>query len=507
MGSKKFEIFSKSLLGPKSESFLGRKSYLDMEGKFRIIEVFISNAKKYIGIPSSTIDYMYKLFRMFFFRCANKLVSYEIHPYTGCCPSFFVSPMARAPPLGVGGMMPSLNLALTGMEGSQSSSQLSGRKRPSPQREAMELVNSQLLKISCVGGDERTPRSIAITAAENHVLRLPDSGLMFKQQRGLQDMLADIYDDPNGFQDFIEDIRSEMKPSTDAVPSPFDSRCGCLNDYSIDKERVVGRGRFSVVYYTTRKRDMMPCALKKINWNAAVPDSSAGDKVSPTKCLKEVGLLRSLQHPNIVKYLDSFLHEDELYIALEWAGKGDLKGLIQDHRRRGERLSDHMVWAYFSQCCEAVRHMHEKRIIHRDIKPSNIFIMEDGRLKLGDLGLGRYLDLQSILAFSQVGTPLYMSPEVLRGEGHHFASDIWSLGCMLYELATLRSPFHEKGLTMDKLFLKIIGSEYPTLKPEEHSERVIHVIDNMLQGDPKKRPDIVWVSSSIGCGSLSIRQR
>ena len=120
----------------------------------------------------------------------------------------------------------------------------------------------------------------------------------------------------------------------------------------------------------------------------------SSEKVSPTKCLKEVGLLRSLQHPNIVKYLDSFLYEDELYIALEWAGKGDLKGLIQDHRRRGERLSDHMVWAYFSQCCEAVRHMHEKRIIHRDIKPSNIFIMEDGRLKLGDLGLGRYLDLQ-----------------------------------------------------------------------------------------------------------------
>ena len=69
--------------GTKSENFLPRKSYLDMEGKFRIIEVFISNAKKYIGIPSSSIDYMYKLFRMFFFRCVNKLVSYEIHPYTG----------------------------------------------------------------------------------------------------------------------------------------------------------------------------------------------------------------------------------------------------------------------------------------------------------------------------------------------------------------------------------------------------------------------------------------
>ena len=397
--------------------------------------------------------------------------------------------------------MPSLRLlpSLNGIENSQSqpSQQFSGRKRPSPQREAVELVNSQLLKVSCVGGDERTPRSIAITAAENRVLRMPDSGLMFQQQKGLQAMLADIYDDPNGFQDFIEDIRSEMKPSTDAVPSPFDSRCGCLHDYLVDKERVVGRGRFSVVYYTTRRRDMMPCALKKINWNAAVPGSNAGDKVSPTKCLKEVGLLRSLQHPNIIKYFDSFLHDDELYIALEWAGKGDLKSLIQTHRRRGERFSEHQLWVYFSQCCEAVRHMHEKRIIHRDIKPSNIFIMEDGRLKLGDLGLGRYLDLQSILAFSQVGTPLYMSPEVLRGEGHHFASDIWSLGCMLYEMATLRSPFHEKGLTMDKLFVKIVGSEYPKLDSTEHPGRVIELIDAMLEGDPKKRPDIVWVSSRL----------
>ena len=100
--------------------------------------------------------------------------------------------------------VPSLRLlpSLHGIENSQSqpSQQFSGRKRPSPQREAVELVNSQLLKVSCVGGDERTPRSIAITAAENRVLRMPDSGLMFQQQKGLQAMLADIYDDPNGFQ-------------------------------------------------------------------------------------------------------------------------------------------------------------------------------------------------------------------------------------------------------------------------------------------------------------------
>lgn len=72
---------------------------------------------------------------------------------------------------------------------------------------------------------------------------------------------------------------------------------------------------------------------------------------------------------------------------------------------------------------------------------------------------------------------------------------------MLYELATLRSPFYEKGLTMDKLFIKIIGSEYPKLPTEEYPERVIRVIESMLQGEPKKRPDIVWVSLCrfVGC--------
>ena len=168
-----------------------------------------------------------------------------------------------------------------------------------------------------------------------------------------------------------------------------------------------------------------------------------------------MGLLRSLEHPSVVRYLDSFLHEQELFIVLEWAGKGDLKDLLSSRRKEARYLSEAETMGYLSQVSEAVRHMHEKRIIHRDIKPSNVFVMEDGSLKLGDLGLGRYLDLQSILAFSQVGTPLYMSPEVLRGEGHHFASDMWSLGCLLYELATLASPFQEQRLTMDRLFAKV----------------------------------------------------
>ena len=93
--------------------------------------------------------------------------------------------------------------------------------------------------------------------------------------------------------------------------------------------------------------------------------------------------------------------------------------------------------------------------MHRDLKPANIFLMADGTIKVGDLGLSRSLSENTLQAHSKVGTPLYMSPEVLRGNGYDFKSDVWSLGCILYELAALKSPFKEEGLNLYGLFQKI----------------------------------------------------
>lgn len=121
---------------------------------------------------------------------------------------------------------------------------------------------------------------------------------------------------------------------------------------------VSGQGRFSSVYFATRKRDMMPCALKKINCNPSdiaigegsnIGGGGSKESISPEKCLKEVGLLRSLDHPNIIKYLDSFLYESELYIILEWAGKGDLRELISEQKKTGYHFSELKVWTHFSQ--------------------------------------------------------------------------------------------------------------------------------------------------------------
>jgi NIMA (never in mitosis gene a)-related kinase len=111
---------------------------------------------------------------------------------------------------------------------------------------------------------------------------------------------------------------------------------------------------------------------------------------------------------------------------------------------------------------------HDKRIMHRDLKPANIFIANDGSLKVGDLGLGRVFSSETIEAYSKVGTPLYMSPELLHGEGYDMKSDVWSLGCVIYELCEFKSPFrneNEKMSLMD-LFTNITKGKKDIKKPD-----------------------------------------
>jgi NIMA (never in mitosis gene a)-related kinase len=172
-------------------------------------------------------------------------------------------------------------------------------------------------------------------------------------------------------------------------------------------------------------------------------------------------LLQSLNHRNIIHYLDSFAcHPNTLVIVLEWATDGDLQHHLKRIKSRGGSLPEPVIWSSFVQICEALAHMHERRILHRDLKPANIFLHSDGTIKVGDLGLGRALSDHTPEAFSKVGTPLYMSPEALKGDGYDMKSDIWSLGCVLYELATLVSPFKEDDLKMFQLFQKIVKGDY-----------------------------------------------
>ena len=131
--------------------------------------------------------------------------------------------------------------------------------------------------------------------------------------------------------------------------------------------------------------------------------------------------------------------------------------------------------------------MHEKRIMHRDLKPANIFIAANGALKLGDLGLGRDFSSQTIEAYSRVGTPLYMSPEVLKGEGYDWKSDAWSLGCVVYELCCLRSPFKsDEKINLYELFQNINKGEFAPI-PSRYSEELQSMVKGMIVTNPEKR--------------------
>jgi hypothetical protein len=157
------------------------------------------------------------------------------------------------------------------------------------------------------------------------------------------------------------------------------------------------------------------------------------------------------------------------------------------------RLEERVVWRYFAQIAEAVAYMHSRRIIHRDLKPANVFLTLSGAVKVGDLGLGRLLSADTLVAHSKVGTPLYMAPECLKGGGHEYAADVWSLGCILYELAAGASPFKEEGLNLYGLFQKITSGAYAPLDPALCSPQLRDLVTGMLAQDPAARPDLARV--------------
>jgi len=246
--------------------------------------------------------------------------------------------------------------------------------------------------------------------------------------------------------------------------------------------KVLGKGKFSTVRKAIAPNGDL-VAVKRLE----IYDIVNADERKAY--LNEVGLMQNLVHPNIVKFLDWFLDENILYIVMELAEIGDLARVIRKAREKSHPIAEKTIWKLFFQVCQGLKHMHDQRIMHRDLKPANIFVSGGGLVKLGDLGLGRMFGTETTKADSLVGTPYYMSPERVGQEAYNLASDVWSLGCILYEMAALQNPFYRPGLDLISLVDLITRCDYPPLPPT-CSDRLRDLVASILVVDPTQRPSV-----------------
>ena len=248
-----------------------------------------------------------------------------------------------------------------------------------------------------------------------------------------------------------------------------------LDDFIFGK--VLGKGSFGTVNIVTRKQDNKIYAMKRVNI------SSLSDK-DKRSSLNEIRILASLNHPNIIDYKEAFFDErtKTLNIVMEFAEEGDVENKVKENLKRRLRFKEETIWEWLIQILEGLKYLHDNKIMHRDLKCANIFLMKSGILKLGDLNVSKIAKMG--MAQTQTGTPYYISPEIWKEQPYDYKCDIWSVGCIIYEICTLRPPF--RGNSLKELYTNIMNGYYIPIS-NVYSQDLKDIISMMLVIDNKKR--------------------
>ncbi|XP_023363850.1 serine/threonine-protein kinase Nek3 isoform X1 [Otolemur garnettii] len=258
-----------------------------------------------------------------------------------------------------------------------------------------------------------------------------------------------------------------------------------MDDYVV--LRVIGEGSFGRALLVQQENSNQMFAMKEIRLSKSFSDMQ--------KSRKEAVLLAKMKHPNIVAFKESFEAEGHLYIVMEYCDGGDLMQKIK--QRKGKLFPEDMILNWFTQMCLGVNHIHKKRVLHRDIKSKNVFLTQNGKVKLGDFGSARLLSNPMAFACTYVGTPYYVPPEIWENLPYNNKSDIWSLGCILYELCTLKHPFQANS--WKNLILKICQGSINPL-PSHYSCELQYLVKQMFKRNPSHRPSATTLLSR---GSLA----
>ncbi|XP_054022442.1 serine/threonine-protein kinase Nek8 isoform X1 [Dryobates pubescens] len=242
-----------------------------------------------------------------------------------------------------------------------------------------------------------------------------------------------------------------------------------------------------IVHLCLRKADQKLVILKQI----PVEQMSKDERLAAQN---ECQVLKLLSHPNVIEYYENFLEDKALMIAMEYAPGGTLAEFI--HKRCNSLLDEDTILHFFVQIVLALHHVHTKQILHRDLKTQNILLDKHRMIvKIGDFGISKILSSKS-KAYTVVGTPCYISPELCEGKPYNQKSDIWALGCVLYELASLKRAFEAANLPA--LVLKIMSGTFAPIS-DRYSPDLRQLILSMLNLDPSKRPQLNEIMAQAIC--------
>ncbi|KJZ69357.1 G2-specific protein kinase nim-1 [Hirsutella minnesotensis 3608] len=287
------------------------------------------------------------------------------------------------------------------------------------------------------------------------------------------------------------------------------------SDDKYDTLEKIGHGSFGVIRKVRRKVDGFIMCRKEISYLRM-------SQKEREQLHAEFQILSHLRHPNIVAYYhrEHLKISQDLHLYMEYCGNGDLGRVIKDLQHKGQRAQESFVWSIFSQLVMALYRCHygvdppevgadvlgltqgtasgnpkvpagTMTILHRDLKPENVFLGEDNSVKLGDFGLSKMIKSHDF-ASTYVGTPFYMSPEICAAEKYTLKSDIWSLGCIIYELCAREPPFNAKSHF--QLVQRIKEGKVSPL-PDIYSPELNQVIKDCLRVNPDRRPDTAQLLS------------
>ena len=248
-----------------------------------------------------------------------------------------------------------------------------------------------------------------------------------------------------------------------------------LNDYEIVKE--LGKGTYANIYLVTKTSSDIKnyYVIKQINLEGLSVEVKQSFK-------NEATILSKIKSEFVVKYIESFEENNFFNIVMEYCEGGDLEKFLLE--RKKIPLNDNFIWKLFIQIVIGLGEIHNMNILHRDLKTPNIFLTKDNDIKIGDLGIAKQL-YRIHFTKTVIGTPYYLSPEICKEKSYNEKSDIWALGCVLYELCTFVHPFEA---TNQASLIKKILEQNPKPIPATYDNNFNRIVKQLLQKDMNKRP-------------------